>query len=225
MGKRKEIHNHVFFAQRNGMFMGTKGCQIHSVSHHHTLAQSRSATGIEDTSQVILIIFSSTVLHLCLMLQGFAQLQKLIKIQAHLILCILHHGRIKDYQFGQMVAYLQHTISRVILILFAHKNITDVGIAHNILHLHLTAGSIKRNRSCTNAVCTKIYIQTLGHVLGKDCHVFLHPHTQFQQSITYLANVLRKLIPGNGIPFAQRIIAEQQGCPLSVMCSLIMYQD
>ena len=96
VGKRQEVHNHVFFAQRNGMFMGTEGRQIHSMGHHHTLAQSRSATGIEDTGQIILVIFSSAVFHLCLMLQGFAHLQKLIKIQAHLILRILHHRRVKD---------------------------------------------------------------------------------------------------------------------------------
>ena len=202
MSQRKERERKVLVGKWHSAHMGTDGRQVHAVSKHHTLAQARSTTCIENIGKVVLIQLCRSAPDVIPVLLALSQTQELIKINADLILRILLHAAVKDYQLAHLGIYLQHTICRIILILLSHKDETHLGIAHHVLHLHLTAGGIERNRNHASRICAKVHIQAFRHILGKNHDILLNTHPQLKQSIAHLPHPHREVIPGNIIPVA-----------------------
>ena len=189
VGEGQETHNDILIRERQHAHMPTEGSSILSMGLHDTLRQARGATGIKDICQVVWLQFVAALLNLVLIGMSLTKSQELVKGNARLVLRIALHLGVKDDQLLHMRLYLHHTHSRVVLVLFAHKDDADVGIGNHVSNLWFTACGIEGDGHRTNAIGSVVHHHALRFVLRKDGNLFLHIYTEVQQSIRHQAHL------------------------------------
>ena len=84
------------------------------------------------------------------------------------------------YNIGLVSISLKNII---VLVLFAHEDEADVGIADHVLDLGGAAGGIEWDGDRANAVCAEVGDEALGLVLREHGHVLLNAHPVFEEGI------------------------------------------
>ena len=161
---------------------------------HNTLGQACGTASVENICQIIWqnLLRTGTnnaLVHVC------GRCEEIVKIHTDLVLCIEADITTEDNQFFQCGTVLEHPECNIVLFLLTNKDISDTGIADNILDLHFAAGSIQRYHYCPYGVRSKIYHQPLWHVLGEYSNIFLLCHAQCNHCIGQAPYSKRELFP------------------------------
>ncbi|EJX09621.1 hypothetical protein EVA_02281 [gut metagenome] len=225
MSKGQEIEENIVLRQRQNGIVYSQSLIILSISQHHALALPSRTAGIKDITEVFVIDLCHALvvffLNLCI---GLLFAEEVVKIHREMIVRMLLHLRIENDNTLKRTRYLQHTESHVVLQLFAHKEIANLGVIEHIGYLRSTAGRIKRNGNSTNTVSTKINEKRFGLILRKDSDILLRLHSQAKQCVGHLLNFGSELIPRDWNPLVDIIIAITQGGTFTVVLSLLKYQ-
>ncbi len=226
VSERQEIDDHIVFTQTRETFT----VRIHhrfvsSVAQHHTLAFTGGTTGIKNVHQIFCIRFSCTLIYFRLMLTAFAHRQEIIHINGRFIARIKLHIFVEHYNLLQGRAQSHDTKSHIVLLLFTYKQVTDLGIFQDIVHLSFRTGSIQRHCYGTYAKSTEVHEQRFRLVLSKHTDIFLYPHSQFNQGIRYSSHCFRELVPSCRNPCIRLIITMFQRNSITIFLSLLVNQD
>ena len=195
VGEGQEVQYHILVGEWQRAYVGTESEGVLAMGLHNALRQSGRAARIEYVGKVVGLQLVGTLLHLFIMGQPLAHFQEFIEVNAGIVLCVALYRTVEDYELAQVGFNLHHAQSSVVLILFTHKDIADVGIGNHVTHLGLTAGGIEGYRHGSYGIGSEVAEQTFGLVLGEDCNLFLNLDTQFQHGVTYELNGFRELIP------------------------------
>src|SRR5574344_328987 len=129
---------------------------IISIRQHYTLTFASGTTGIQNISQIVFIGLTTQFFNLRLFCKILTQLNKVFEhhririMAADTYIIVVNDDPFEGWTKGK------YTVSLIILLLLAYEQITDMGIIDNILHLSLTACSIKRYCYCPNSECAEI---------------------------------------------------------------------
>ena len=111
---------------------------------------------------------------------------------------------------------LEHTVGRVVLVLLANKDVSNLGVADHVLDLRLARRGIERDGDRPDAIGAEVHIHTLRHVLREDGDVFLYTNTQFQQRCRHPAHCLCKFLPRDAFPSLLVVVAVKHGGTLAI---------
>ena len=226
VSERQEIDNDIVFTQTRETFaMCIHHRFVSGMAQHHTLAFAGGTTRIKDVHQVFCIRFRSTLVHFCLMLTVLAHRQEIVHVDSRFIACVKLHIAVEHHNLLQCRAQSHHTESHIVLLLFPYKQVADLRIFQNIMHLSFRAGSIQRHSYSTYAKSTEVHKQGFRLVLSKHTDVFLYSHSQFNQCIRDNSNCFRELVPCSRNPCIRLIITMFQRDSITIFLSLLVNQD
>ena len=168
MRKGQEVQKYILLAQVQHHVVHAQSLAILAVGQHHALALSRSAACVQNVAQIVVrslglsaFVFSFEVRSVA----GQLFLQKVIEIHRQVVFFVFHHLRVEYNDTFQRLCHLHHAERRVILLLFAYEEKTDVSIVNHVGNLRATAGGIKGDGHRANAVGAEIHEVSFGFVL------------------------------------------------------------
>ena len=225
MGKRQEVDNYVVFTEsRESIDMSFHYRFVTSMAQHHTLAFTSSSTGIKNIHQIFFFRLGCTLVYFRLMFTILTQSQEIVHVNGSLVIGIELHLAVEHDDLFQRLAQRHHSIGHIVLLLFAHKQETNLRIFQNIMHLSFRAGSIQRNSYRTHTKRTEVYKQRFRLVLCKHTDVFLRLYAQFNQGVRNLGYRFRELVPRSRDPCSRFIVTVFQCSFFAILLCLAMYQ-
>ena len=164
MGEGQEVNRRVAFADRHRLRVYAKRLKVHFMRKDNALTLPRRTTRVENIGNILLL--GSLLTFFTFSVEaGVGHGKELVEVnRAHIVLRTHHLGVEDDnlLERGARVAQFHH---RVVLLLFAHKDITHFCVINHIRHLCCAAGSEEGNRDGTNGVCPEVHKQAFGLVL------------------------------------------------------------
>ena len=137
MGVWQEIHDTILLTYGHTLVISLEGCMELSVRQDDTLRIACRTTGIEDVGNIIIRSFLLQGLHLRLTRQVLTQLQEVAEIDCIGVMCgDMYHGIVDNDTF-QSRTERESTTRLVILVLFAYKEETHLGVVDHELDLLL----------------------------------------------------------------------------------------
>ena len=134
------------------------------------------------------------------------------------------HTGIKDDDTLHCRTQREDTTSLVVLVLFAHKEITNLRIVHHKLNLLFRTGGIERDGHGTDTPGAEVALDILHRIIGENTDILLHLHAEIQQGIRHLFDGLRHLIPGQRFPFLSTEILIDQHLAIAILLCLFVHQ-
>ena len=157
----QEVHDAVLVIDRHTFIVSLESSMELGVRQNNALRITRCSTGIKDIGYIVERSLFLTGLHLSLAGQVLAQLQEIAEVKGIGIMAGNTNQGVEDDDTLQCRTERHHTAGTVVLLLFAHKQIANLGIVNHELYLLFTAGSIERYRYCPHAPCAEIRFQIL----------------------------------------------------------------
>ena len=184
-GKTVEVHAH--------------GLGEIAVGEHDTLRFARGTRGVDDAGQVVERKTFGTTCQFGLG-SGVSHRKEIGEINRRGIIGGTLHGRVEDDNLFQSGAGRHGFPCIIILILLSHKEITHLGIAHDIFKLFERTGGIQGHDDRPIGIGGKIDHQTFGLVGGVSSYIFLRENPHSHHGPRSLPHSVMKCGPRDGMP-------------------------
>ena len=181
VGERQETHAEVLVGKRQSPDVSTERCVIHPLGEHDAFADACSSACVEDVDKVALFHFGDVFLYFFAVVFAVGESKEFLEVEADVVLWVFPDRRVEDDESLHVMLNLEHTVGRVVLVLLANKDVSNLGVADHVLDLHLARRGIERDGDSPDAIGTEVYVHALWHVLREDCDIFLYADAQFEQ--------------------------------------------
>ena len=216
VGERQETHAEVQVGKRQSPDVSTERCVIHPLGEHDAFADACSSACVEDVDKVVLFHFGDVFLDFFAVVFAVGESKEFLEVEADVVLWVFSDRRVEDDESLHVMLNLEHTVGCVVLVLFANKDVSNLGVADHVLDLHLARRGVERDGDRPDAIGAEVHIHTLRHVLREDGDVFLYADTQFQQRCRHTAHCLCKFLPRDAFPSLLVVVAVKHGGTLAI---------
>ena len=165
MSKGQEIEHTVVAGHGHTLVVGNHGCIILSAGEYDAFGVTGGSAGVENVGYVVHRCLLLARQHLTLARQSVAKTQEIVEADGGSVARCYRHSGVEHDDALQCLTRGEHAAGFVVLLLFANKEETHLGIVDDKLYLLLAAGGIERNGDGTNAPGTKVGKQILHRVL------------------------------------------------------------
>ena len=211
VGERQKTHAEVLVGKRQSPDVSTERCVIHPLGEHDAFADACSPASVEDVDKVVLFHFGDVFLDFFAVVFAVGESKEFLEVEADVVLWVFPDRRVEDDESLHVMLNLEHTVGRVVLVLLANKDVSNLGVADHVLDLRLARRGIERDSDRPDAIGAEVHIHTLRHVLREDGDVFLYADTQFQQRCRHTAHCLCKFFPRDAFPSLLVVVAVKHG--------------
>ena len=135
MGEGQEVDDAVIFCDGHAGVVSLQGCRILPIAEHHTFAVARSATGVEDIAEIVVVGLFVKRFHLGLTRQILAEFQEVFEVEGVGIMRTDAHAVVVDDDTLQRGAQGKDAVGLVVLFLLTDEEEAHLRVVDNKLYL------------------------------------------------------------------------------------------